>query len=292
MESFLKYLKYEKRCSQHTITAYETDLKQFQAFSATAFKQESIENADYNCIRSWIVRLIESGTEPRSVNRKIASLKAYYKYLLKQKYINKNPTDKIIAPKTKKSLPHFVETEAMDQLLDHSLFEETFEGQRDKAIMEFIYGTGVRLSELIALKEKDANPDTGQIRVTGKGNKERYIPVHQSLNQVIKQYLQFKSDEGLQGPDTYLFLTKKGKPTYPMLIYRIVKKYLNMVTTIEQKSPHVLRHSFATQLLNKGADLNAIKELLGHANLAATQVYTHNSIEKLKNIYKQAHPRG
>ena len=274
-------------------------MNQFSLFLETEFSLDNPQDASYSIIRSWIVKLAEAKITPKSINRKIAALRSYYKYLLRNGKISKDPTLKIKAQKVKKSLPVFVEEEKLINLLDGVVskdnsigFEENFSGRRDRLIVELLYGTGIRLSELIEAKIQDVNFYEGTIKVLGKGNKERIIPMNYTLIERIKEYNLQKKKEGLSNSIEYLIVTNEGEQTYPMFIYRTVRKYLDMTTTVEKRSPHVLRHSFATHLLNKGADLNAIKDLLGHSSLAATQVYTHNSLEKLKEVFKQAHPKS
>lgn len=291
IESFLKYIEFEKRYSSHTIISYRNDLIQFSDFTKAKF-ESTIEEANYAIIRSWIIELAENNISPRSINRKIASLRSFYKFLRKFGHITQDPTLKIKAPKIKKRLPVFVEEESLHKLLDNFHYEENFQGIRDKLILELLYGTGIRLSELIELKDTDINNFDRTIKVLGKGNKERIIPMNKNLLYVIDTYRETKKKDMGRNTCEYLIVTDSGDKVYPMFIYRIVKKYLNQVTTVEKKSPHVLRHSFATHLLNKGADLNAIKDLLGHSSLAATQVYTHNSLDKLKAIFDQAHPKS
>ncbi|MGQ0829599.1 MAG: tyrosine recombinase XerC [Bacteroidota bacterium] len=287
-DSFLEYLRYEKRSSAHTLLAYTNDLDQFFKYLDTSYQIKSITEINHIIIRSWIVSLMEQKITPRSVNRKITTLKTFYKYLLRQKAVTENPMLKIQSPKTSKRLPVFVEKDKMDILLDNTAFGNDFDGQRDKLIIELFYATGMRLSELINLKDSDINMSKCQLKVLGKRNKERIIPFNDELKELLKHYSKVKpgSTEG------YLFVNRKGKKLYEKFAYRVVNQYLSGVTTIDKKSPHVLRHTFATHMLNNGADLNAIKELLGHANLSATQVYTHNTVEKLKNIHKQAHPKA
>jgi integrase/recombinase XerC len=239
-------------------------------------------------IRSWIVSLMEQKISSRSVNRKITTLKTFYKFLLRQKVVADNPMLKIQSPKTSKRLPVFVEKEKMDILLDNIEFGNDEEGVRNKLIIEMFYSTGMRLSELINLKHKNVDLSSGQLKVLGKRNKERIIPFNNELKSKIEEYLNTQKRK----TNETLFTTADGKKMYEKLVYKIVKQYLSLVTTIDKKSPHVLRHTFATHMLNNGADLNSIKELLGHANLSATQVYTHNTVEKLKNIHKQAHPKA
>ena len=292
IDSFLKYLQYEKRVSAHTKLAYETDLAQFSAFLKDTFEETNPELADYGMIRSWIIQLADSDIKATSVNRKIASLKTYFKFLMRQEVIKKNPMQKIKVLKTQKRLPSFVKEGDMVNLLDKVVFEDTLEGWRDRLILEFFYATGMRLSELIQLKENQVDLHKRTIKVLGKRNKERVIPFPVNIVSIIEHYLQIRN-RGI-GPSTHgnLFVTDKGEPCYPMMVYRIVKKYLNEFTTSEKRSPHVLRHSYATHLLNKGAEINAVKDLLGHTSLAATQVYTHNSMEKIKKAFDQAHPKA
>lgn len=290
IDSFVRYIAYEKRYSQHTITSYLTDLNQFSDFLESNYEEE-LPKASYPMIRDWIVSLVEANT-PKTINRKIATLRSFYKYLMRKGVIEKDPTTKIKAPKVKKSLPVFVEEKSLHQLLDNINFDDDFSGIRDKLVLEFLYGTGMRLSELINLNSVDINPSTGTVKVLGKGNKERIIPLNNSLINSILIYNDLKKNTFNELKSNSFIVTDKGEKTYPVYIYRLVKKYLSIITSLEKKSPHILRHSFATHLLNKGADLNAIKELLGHSNLAATQVYTHNSLEKLKNIFNQAHPKA
>jgi integrase/recombinase XerC len=289
--SFLQYIQYEKRCSPHTLISYETDLQQFQNFLVTSYELSSPEAASFPMIRSWIVSLVEEKKNATSINRKIATLRTYYKFLLKKNVIFSDPMMKVKSLKLSKPLPQFVDENSLNQLLDNFDFPDSFAGRRDRLLMELLYGTGIRLSEMIELQEKDINSHEGVIKVTGKRNKQRIIPISKRLTTLINGYSTEKASL-FADQMPYLILTDIGDKIYPMMVYRIVKKYLDMATTIEKRSPHVLRHTFATHLLNKGADLNAIKDLLGHSSLAATQVYTHNSMEKLKNIFEQAHPKA
>lgn len=290
VNAFLSYIEFEKRYSKHTLISYKNDLDQFCTYLNSSYQSNDPALANYNLIRSWILTLVENQISAKSINRKIACLRSYYKFLLKKGIIENDPTLKIKAPKVKKTLPVFVEEENMSKLLDQLTFEETFKGIRDKLILEFLYGTGVRLSELINIKEGDVSKFEGTVKILGKGNKQRIIPINKTLLELIDIYKKTKKDQKMDSE--FLIVTDQGEKTYPMFIYRIVNNYLSLITTAEKKSPHVLRHSFATHLLNKGADLNAIKDLLGHSSLAATQVYTHNSIEKLKAIFDQAHPKS
>jgi len=292
IDSFVKYLQYEKRVSAHTSLAYKNDLLQFSSFLAETFPDTAIESADYGVIRSWIIQLVDSEIKATSVNRKIASLKTYYKFLMRQDVISKNPMQKIRVLKTQKRLPSFVKESDMANLLDNVVFDDTLEGWRDKLILEFFYATGMRLSELIQLKENQISLHARTIKVLGKRNKERVIPFPASIVTILEGYKKVRNKEIAMKDHGFLFVTDRGEPCYPMMVYRIVNKYLDQYTTSEKRSPHVLRHSYATHLLNKGAEINAVKDLLGHSSLAATQVYTHNSMEKIKKAFDQAHPKA
>lgn len=292
MDLFFKYLEYEKRYSPHTLTSYHTDLGQFAQYLQDTYQITDPAEADHSIIRSWILTLVHKNLEARSVNRKIACLRSYYKFLLSQQRIQVNPMLRIKAPKVSKKLPAFVPEEPFNHFLDSFTFDENFEGQRDKLILEFLYGTGIRLAELIGIAHDDLDLHARTVRVLGKGNKVRIIPLNDTLLATIAHYLKQKNDFFGNNNSEKLLVTNKARPLYPKFVYRVAKKYISLVTTSEHNSPHVLRHSFATHLLNKGADLNAIKDLLGHSSLAATQVYTHNSIEKLKSIFEKAHPKA
>lgn len=289
---FLKYLQFEKRFSINTVKSYQNDLTQFISYIEDQFQLSDPEKANEKIIRSWVVDLMEKDFSTLSVNRKISTLKTFYKYLTRQGYITTNPMDKVVSPKNKKKLPLFVEEKQISILLDDFSFGDDFTGIRNRIIIETFYNTGIRLSELIGIKNADVDLYNNTIKVLGKRNKERIIPIHSSFSKSLKNYIQVKNSQFNEIAHDYFFVTDKGEQVYEKFVYRIVNKYLNMITTIEKKSPHILRHTFATHMLNHGADLNAIKELLGHANLSATQVYTHNTFEKLKTIYKQAHPRA
>ena len=292
IESFLKYLQFEKRYSSKTIISYQTDLSQFQKFVTDFFQEPKIEIADYGIIRSWIVQLIECKLGPSSINRKIACLRSFYKFLLKEEIILKDPMTKIKVLKTAKRLPHFVQESDMVNLLDNTEFQNDHDGLRSKLILELFYGTGMRLSELITLKDQNINLHQQTIKVLGKRNKERVIPFSESIVSIIEEYRKVRNKEIVVKDHGYLLVTDSGDELYPMMVYRIVKNRLKGYTSVEKKSPHILRHSYATQLLNKGAEINAVKDLLGHSSLAATQVYTHNSMEKLKRVFEQAHPKA
>lgn len=292
-ERFLDYIAYEKRFSQNTINAYRSDLEQFSAFLSSQYDISDIKSADHQVVRSWVVTLMDQGHSARTVNRKITTLKTFFKFLLKEGEISENPMSRVIAPKMARRLPVYVEQEGMNTLFNEVDFGEGYNGARDRMIIELFYATGMRLSELIGIKEADIDFFKQAVKVTGKRNKQRIIPFTGYVKGMLRDYLEIKKKEfPAAGQETYLFVTDKGEQLYPKFVYRLVQRYLGQVTTVTKRSPHVIRHTFATHMLNNGADLNAIKEILGHANLAATQVYTHNTIEKLKSIYKQAHPRA
>ncbi len=294
IDQFLKYLSFEKRYSQNTIIAYSTDLNQFNSYLESNFETEII-NANHKQIRTWLAELIDNETTAKSVNRKISCLKAFYKYLLIRNIITQNPMEKVTAPKNPKNLPVFINKDNIGLLLDNRDFASDFFGVRQHFIIELFYVTGIRLSELINLKHSDFDWVNLSVKVTGKRNKERIIPLIPEVKKLYNIYKQKQEDyfsENKIKADDFLFTTNKGKKLYPKFVYRIVNSNIGKVSTSLKKSPHVLRHTFATHMLDEGADLNAIKELLGHASLEATQVYTHNTIEKLKKVYKQAHPRA
>lgn len=294
-DRFINHIKFERRYSPNTIKAYQSDLNQFQFYLVNNYDIHDIESANHFNIRSWIVFLINESVLPKSINRKITTLKSFYKYLMREKVIHENPMLKIISPKSAKTLPSFIKESEMDRLHSDIDFGTTFKGLRDKLILDIFYSTGIRLSEIITLKTQDVDFSNKTIKVLGKRSKERVVPITSFLSQSIRNYLALRkmvSENGNQNENPYLIITETGKQTYPKLVYRIVTKYLAYVSTNPKKNPHTLRHSFATSMLNHGADLNAVKEILGHSNLAATQIYTHNTIEKLKKVYKQAHPRA
>lgn len=288
ISSFLNHILKNKRYSLHTVKAYENDLESLKAFLEDNY-EVTTDRAEADMLRSWLVQLLDTGASGKTVNRKLSTLKSYYNFLYREGLINQLPTGKLISPKIVKPLPTFVSQKDMDRLFDSLEFEQSFNGRRDALIIDLFYSCGMRLSELINIKDKDLDFYNATLKVIGKRNKERILPLHKNIIQKLKEYLEEKKT--LYNRD-YLFVTEKGNKLYPKFVYRKVNYYLGQVTTLKKKSPHVLRHTFATHMLNNGADLNTIKEILGHTNLTATEVYTHNSIEKLKNIYKQAHPRA
>ncbi|NNF76114.1 MAG: tyrosine-type recombinase/integrase [Flavobacteriaceae bacterium] len=290
-KSFLDYLLLEKNFSVHTITAYKQDLESFENFLKSELDLAKPEKATYNLIRNWIVYLVEQGLTNRTINRKMSALNSYYKFLLKVGDISINPLARHRALKTKKSIQiPFSEAEILT-VLDELNFDDTFEGNRNKAIIELFYSTGIRRAELIQLRLKDVDFTNGSVKVLGKRNKERIIPLLPTVLKSIDKYMATRTDLETVHDDEFLFLTKKGYKVYETLVYRIINDYFSKASYKVKKSPHILRHSFATHLLNQGADLNAVKELLGHSSLAATQVYTHGSIAELKKIHAQSHPR-
>jgi integrase/recombinase XerC len=289
-DDFLKYLQFEKRYSNNTLIAYRADLSQF-----IQFLNESIGDFDFKTltqkqIRTWVIYLMDHGISPRSINRKLTTLKSFYKYLLREQIVELNPVRLVTTPKVGEKLPSFVQEEHLNNLLDNNIFPNNFEGIRDKLIISLLYGTGIRVSELRDLKINNIDKKSGLIKVLGKRGKERIIPYPKEILNSLNNYNKVRNE--ISPDNENLLVTSKGEPVYGKLIYRVVTKYLSLVTTMTKKSPHVLRHSYATHLLNHGANLNAVKELLGHANLSATQVYTHTTFERLKEIYKQAHPRA
>lgn len=292
IESFLKYLQFEKRYSAHTVLSYKTDLKQFEAFLKSNHDNIPLAEANHALIRNWIIQLSEEKLDATSINRKIASLRSFYKYLMKMAIVQDSPMQKVKVMKTKKKLPHFVKEPDMNSILDSGLFDGDFNGLRHQLIIELFYGTGMRLSELIGLAESKINLRERTLKVLGKRNKERVIPFHDSLVPIIERYLKARNAKVPTKGHGMLLVKDNGDRLYPMMVNRIVKKYLTLFSSVDKKSPHVLRHSYATHLLNKGAEINAVKDLLGHSSLAATQVYTHNTIEKIKKVFDQAHPKA
>ncbi len=291
--SFLDYLKFQKRYSRHTIISYQNDLNSFFQYLWQQYNICVLPDIKSTFIRSWLVELNEQGISPKTINRKISSLKSFFKYQLKQGVVETSPMTTIISPKVGKRLPQYVEKKDIDTLFNHVEFPDDWTGWTERLIMLILYNTGIRKAELISLRENQVDMRNKTIKVLGKGNKERIIPVSEYLVEQIREYV---SKRNSQFPDGFeinsLLMTDKGKSLDPRYVYGVVRKYLSLITTIDKKSPHILRHSFATHLTNNGADLNAVKELLGHSSLAATQIYTHNSIEKLKDVFKKAHPKA
>jgi integrase/recombinase XerC len=293
IQPFLDYLKYEKRYSRHTIVSYQNDLEQFFTFLKAQYDSPPLKEITHAIVRSWVVELMEDEIAAKSVNRKISTLRSFFKYQMKMGELDKTPMANIVAPKISRRLPVFVNEEGTKKLLDTlNAATEDWDTLNAKMIFVLFYNTGMRLSELIGLKETQVDKSKSSIKVLGKGNKERVIPVKKEVLALIDEYRQHKKKH-LAEWNEYLLVTEKGRQLYPKYAYLLVKKYLGEANlNLDKKSPHVLRHTFATHLTNNGADLNAVKELLGHASLAATQVYTHNTIEKLKDVYKKAHPKA
>lgn len=293
VESFLKYIQYEKRYSSYTLSAYSLDLEQFFLYVKSNYEETDPTKVTHSMIRSWVVALMEIEDKTSTINRKISTLKSFYKYLLKTGVIQLNPTGRVIRPKMPKRLPTFVDEKSMEKLFETFQYnEEDSEAYRNTLILEMLYTTGIRRSELMNLKERDFDAYNLQIKVLGKRKKERIIPITRAMMERVQQMILLNKKNQIDNSEGFVFLTGKGTKIYPELIYSITKNHLSHVTTNQKKSPHVLRHSFATHLLNHGAEINAIKELMGHSSLASTQVYTHNTIDKLKAIFKQAHPKA
>jgi integrase/recombinase XerC len=287
MHDFLNYLSTERRFSEHTCLAYKKDIEQFIEFSGVIQQSELLE-VEAKLIRGWIVDLIDNGYVNRSVNRKLSSLRTYFGWLAKTGTIDTNPMQSIKGPKAEKRLPSFAQQQEFKESKTKVLFGEDFDGVRDKLMFEVLYQTGIRSSELVNLR--DVNVDKQQIKVLGKRNKERIIPIGEQLGELINRYRDLRKE--LLANNDYFFVLNSGKKLYPKFVYRKINKYLGLVTDLEKKSPHVMRHTFATHMLNNGAGLEALKELLGHASLSATQIYTHNSFSEITTIYSQSHPRG
>ncbi len=290
LNAFLAYLQFEKRYSVHTITAYSNDLIQFFDFVETQYEGIPFTHITGTMVRTWLAGMKEDEMTGKTLNRKISSLKSFYKYQIQQGQLTKSPMETVISPKISKRLPAFVAENDMEQLLTNLEFTEGWKGYTEKMVIQLFYATGIRLSELINCKEKQLDISKRIIKVLGKGNKERMLPLSPELAEELKKYISQKPPEAAGNP--HLFVTEKGKTLQPRAVYTFVKFYLSQVTTLQKKSPHVFWHCFATHLMNNGADLNAVKELLGHASLAATQVYTHNTIEKLKEVFAKAHPKA
>lgn len=292
IQGFLQYLKFEKRYSQHTIIAYETDINQFSDFLKNIYQKNDILMTSHLEVRSWVVSLMEAKVNARSIRRKLSALKTFFKFEMKQGTVLQNPLAKTISPKVAKRLPVFIQKKQVADLWNGVDFGTGLGGARDRIILELFYATGMRRAELIGLTDASVDFYNNSVRVTGKGNKERIIPINDRIKSRLKEYIRLRNQSFQISRFNALLVSDQGKELYPRQVYRIVHKALEKVATVEKKSPHVLRHTFATHMLNSGAEINAIKELLGHASLAATQVYTHNTIDKLKDQYKQAHPHA
>lgn len=289
-DSFLKYLRFERNYSPHTVAAYGKDISEFEEYFAGIDEGLDFCAADADVVRGWMLSLMEQRYTATSVNRKLSSLRTFYRYLLREGKVKADPCARVNGPKKKKPLPVFVREEDMNRLLDETDFASSYEGVRDRMVLELFYATGIRLSELIGLETADVDLSAKTIKVTGKRNKQRIVPFGEELEQDLRLYLEARETVG--GDNRALFLGKEGQAVSRGTVYRIVKTNLSKVVTLKKRSPHVLRHSFATAMLNNGAELDAVKELLGHASLAATQVYTHTTFEELKKVYEQAHPRA
>ncbi|MCX6331392.1 MAG: tyrosine-type recombinase/integrase [Bacteroidetes bacterium] len=290
LNAFLTYLQFEKRYSSHTITAYANDLIQFFDFVESQYDTMVLDQVSGTMVRTWLASLKEAALTGKSLNRKISSLKSFFKFQIQKGVLTKSPMETVTSPKISKRLPAFVAENDMEQLLLNLSFAEGWKGFTEKMVIQLFYATGMRLSELIQCKQNNVDLNKKQIKVLGKGNKERILPISPELALELKKYISQKPAEAAGVPQ--LLVTEKGKALQPRAVYTFVKFYLSQVTTLQKKSPHILRHSFATHLMNNGADLNAVKELLGHSSLAATQVYTHNTIEKLKEVFAKAHPKA
>jgi len=290
--SFLEYLKFEKRYSPHTIRSYQDDLSFFFEYLDFEYPDLSLREIKSTFIRSWLAKQKEKGASAKTINRRISTLKSFFKYQLRQEAIETSPMTTIVSPKQSKRLPNYVEQKDTEVLFGYVEFPDNWEGWMNKMILELLYCSGMRLSELISLKETQVDLHKNNLKILGKGNKERIIPFSNEMKLNIEGYLAQKSSRFGKAAAEFLLVNEKGRKLYPKYVQMVVKKYLSLITTIDKKSPHVLRHSFATHLMNNGAELNAVKELLGHSSLAATQIYTHNTIEKLKDIHKKAHPKA
>ena len=292
VKPFLRYLLYELNRSEKTIIAYGTDLRDFEGYLKKNDVEADFTKVDSSKIRSWVISLMdEDGCSPASVNRKLSSLRSFYRFLLRNGLVKVDPMRKIVGPKKKKPLPSFVREEDMDRLLDEMPFDDGFEGRRDRMILEVFYATGMRLSELIGLNDVDVDVSARLIKVKGKRNKQRLIPFGDELKEGLLVYIKVRDEACLEGVEAF-FVRKNGKRMYPMQVYRLVRRNLSKVVALKKKSPHVLRHTFATAMLNGNAELRAVKELLGHESLATTEIYTHTTFEELKKVYEQAHPRA
>ena len=291
IKAFLDYLRLERNYSEKTIVSYRTDLQEFEEFFKKVDAELDFARVDADVVRNWMVSLMDDGRAATSVNRKLSSLRSFYRFLLKRKVVSVDPMLKVVGPKKKKPLPSFVREKDMDRLLDGLLFDGSFEGCRDRTILEVFYATGMRRSELIELNDADVDLSAKLIKVTGKRNKQRLIPFGEELAEDLLNYIKVRNETLSQGAEAF-FVLKNGARMYSEAIYRLVRRYLSGVVTLKKRSPHVLRHTFATAMLNGKAELRAVKELLGHESLATTEVYTHTTFEELKKVYEQAHPRA
>lgn len=291
IESFLNYLKLERNYSDKTVMSYGTDLTKFEEFFRSVDEEIDFTTVDADIVRSWVVSLMENGYTSTSVNRKLSSLRSFYHFLLRKKLVLVNPMLKVVGPKNKKPLPVFLKENEMNRLLDEVSYGEGFVGCRDKMIIEMFYATGMRLSELIGLDDVDIDFSASLIKVTGKRNKQRLIPFGEELKEAMRAYIEIRNEAIPQGVEAF-FVKQDGKRLYAAKVYNLVKRNLSKVVTLKKKSPHVLRHTFATSMLNNHAELGAVKELLGHESLTTTEVYTHTTFEELKKVYEQAHPRA
>lgn len=291
IKSFLKYLRLERNCSERTIVAYGTDLREFEEFFKSVDEGLDFTIVDADLVRSWMVFLMENGSLATTVNRKLSSLRSFFCFLLREGKIKVDPMLKVVGPKKKKPLPAFLKEKEMNRLLDELPFEGDFEGCRDRTVLEVFYATGMRLSELIGLNDADVDFSSGLIKVTGKRSKQRLIPFGDELKKDLLAYIKVRNEAFPDGTEAF-FVLKSGKRMYPVGVYRLVKEHLSKVATLKKRSPHVLRHTFATAMLNHNAELRAVKELLGHESLTTTEIYTHATFEELKKVYKQAHPRA
>ena len=291
IDAFLDYLRLERNYSVKTIVSYRTDLLEFEEYFKKVDAELDFTRADADVVRNWMVNLMDDGRTATTVNRKLSSLRSFYRFLLKRKVVSVDPMVKVVGPKKKKPLPSFVREKDMDRLLDESLYDEGFEGCRDRAILEMFYATGMRRSELIGLDVADVDLSAKLIKVTGKRNKQRLIPFGDELAEGLLEYIKVRNETFPEGTEAF-FVRKDGKRMYPMQVYRLVRRNLSRVVTLKKRSPHVLRHTFATAMLNDNAELRAVQELLGHESLSTTEVYTHTTFEELKKVYELAHPRA
>ena len=291
IDTFLKYLRFERNYSEKTIVSYRIDLEEFEDYLKKVDAEKNLVTADADLVRSWMVYLMEKGRSVATVNRKLSSLRSFYRFLLRRRVVDLDPMLKVVGPKKQKTLPSFLRVQEMDRLLDECSVNEGFEGVRDRLILEMFYATGIRLSELIGLSDADVNLSAKLLKVTGKRNKQRLIPFGEELWMDLLGYIKLRN-ETLPDRDDALFVRKDGKRMYPELVYKIVRRNLSKVATLKKRSPHVLRHTFATAMLNDNAELQSVKELLGHESLVTTEVYTHTTFEELKKVYEQAHPRA